>query len=117
MTEVSELEALRAENAKLQKEATNLRTQLFFLREQAREIDDRLTPRRAHINDLGQHYCPRCRKCVFEPPTLAHYWKACDYTGKKPPEWCPACGQHLALVLNVRELPREHQQGSSKKST
>ncbi len=114
MSEQTELEALRLENAKLQKEATNLRAQLFFFREQIRENDERLTPRRARINDLGQHYCPKCRKCIFEPPNLSHYWKACDYTGKKPPEWCPSCGQHLALELNVRELTREYKQDPQK---
>ena len=112
MSEQSELERLREKNARLQKEVTDLRAQRFFFREQVREYDERLTPRRVRVNDLGQHYCPSCRKCIYEPPNLSHYWKSSDYTGKKPPEWCPSCGQHLTLALNVRDLSREYQQGS-----
>lgn len=89
------IEKLTAENERLKKEGTNLRAQLFFLEEGARQAVDKETARYMIVNNIGQHFCPACHACVYEPPGIGAYWQRCRYKSKAPPEYCPRCGQHL----------------------
>ena len=84
MTEKEELE-LRAENARLKRENTGLRTQLFFIFEEQKEMDKRYA-RRMSVNGTGQHFCPRCFACVWEPPNVPQYWRLSKYASKTPPK-------------------------------
>ena len=120
MSELTELEALRKENDRLKKEGSELRAQLFFLGEMVREIDKRLTARRAPQNGIGQFFCPSCHAIVFEPSNIPHYWRRCQYANKEPPDFCPKCGQRLECIPGdvpaFEEDPLKNQHKGEKKN-
>ena len=105
MDEMTELERLRKENERLKQEGTNLRAQLYFLREESKEIRDKAFAQRFVLNGVGQHFCPRCFALVWEPPNIPVYWRKCQYANKEPPSYCPKCGQHVEVPPGA-ELPQ-----------
>ena len=117
----NEVARLLEENKRLSQENSRLRAQLHFLSEDVPELRDKATARRLIANGIGQCFCPRCHTIVWEPPNIPDYWRSCQYANKEPPEYCPACGQHLARTGNnptpqFEEDPLKNQYKGDKKN-
>lgn len=96
MNDESEIIRLREENKRLREEGARLRARLTWLEEDSKAAIARQREQSPIVNDIGQHYCPTCRKCIWEPANVPYYWRRCQYANKSPPVWCPSCGQHIA---------------------
>ena len=110
MTEKEELETLRAENARLNRENTGLRTQIFFLNEERKNTTDKELRRRVTANGVGQQFCPRCFSCVYEPPNIPGYWRILQHSPKQVPEYCSVCGQHLEAPTASSATPQTYEE-------